>query len=277
VRVLTIAHLTWLEARRRRIVLVAVAGGLLFLAVYAVAIFFIFRNINGQGPVNLVQRSVVLEFLLLAGLYVVNFLTIAVAILLPVDTISGEISSGVMQTVASKPIRRAEIVLGKCLTYWLMTAGYLVLMGGGVVASVRFLTGFSQPHVLEALPLLLLGATVMLMISTAGGIRLTTITNGMVAFAFYGIAFVGGWVEQIGTVARSDAARYIGTAVSLVSPADAMWRRAAYELQPGAMRGLQVTPFVTGSVPSGAMIVWTIGFVIATLGLALYLFRRRAL
>jgi Cu-processing system permease protein len=277
VRILTIAHLTWLEARRRRIVLVAAAGGLLFLAVYAVAIFFIFRNISGEGPVNLVQRSVALEFLLLAGLYVVNFLTIAIAILLPVDTISGEISSGVMQTVAVKPIRRAEIVLGKCLTYWLMTAAYLILMGGGVVASVRFLTGFSQPHVLEALPLLLLGATVMLMISTAGGVRLTTITNGMVAFAFYGIAFVGGWVEQIGTVARSDAARYIGTAVSLVSPADAMWRRAAYELQPSTMRGLQVTPFVTGSVPSGAMIVWTIGFVIATLGLALYLFRRRAL
>ena len=46
-----------------------------------------------------------LQFFTLAGLYVANFLTIAAAVLLPVDTLSGEIASGVMQTLASKPIR----------------------------------------------------------------------------------------------------------------------------------------------------------------------------
>jgi len=33
------------------------------------------------------------------------------AVLLPVDTLSGEIASGVIQTLAAKPIRRGEIVL----------------------------------------------------------------------------------------------------------------------------------------------------------------------
>jgi Cu-processing system permease protein len=162
---LTVAHLTWIEARRRRIVLAAVLGGLLFLLVFAAAVFVINRSVTEAGVINIVQRRAQLQFLMLAGLYVVNFLTIAVAILLPVDTLSGEISSGIMQTLVSKPIRRAEILLGKWLTYWLMTACYLLLLAGGVVIVMRVLTGFPLPSIVVALPLMLLGATVLLSVS----------------------------------------------------------------------------------------------------------------
>ncbi len=276
-RTLTIANLTWLEARRRRVVLAAVLGGLLFLLVFAVAVFFIDRQVTALGAGNL-QRRIQLQALTLIGLYVVNFLTVAVAILLPVDTLAGEIRSGVMQTLASKPIRRSEILLGKWLSYWLMSAAYLLLMAGGIVLIMRVLTGFEQPNMMRALPLILLGATVLLTVSLAGGVRLTTITNGMVAFAFYGISFVGGWVEQVGSFTRNEAARHIGTAISLFSPSDAMWRRAAYELEPPIIRDLQtLLPFVPTSVPSAAMIAWTIGFVLVVLLVALYSFQRRAL
>ena len=100
---------------------------------------------------------------------------------------------------------------------------------------------------------------------------------GMVAFALYGIAFVGGWIEQIGTITRAASAQYIGTAISLVSPADAMWRRAAHELQPPVLRDFQFSPFSSASLPSAAMIVWTVGYVLVVLLLAFNLFRRRAL
>jgi ABC-type transport system involved in multi-copper enzyme maturation permease subunit len=277
---LTIAYLTWIEARRRRIVLAAVLGGLAFLVIYGVALFFIDRAVSAEAavtPVNLVQMRIGYQFMTLAGLYVVNFLAIAVAIMLAVDTLSGEISSGVMQTLAAKPIRRAEIVLGKWLTYWLMTAAYLALLSGGIVLMMRVIAGFEQPGLAGALPLMLLAATVMLTVSTAGGVRLTTITNGIASFAFYGIAFIGGWVEQIGSFVSNSATRYVGTAISLMSPADAMWRRATYELLPPFMRSLAVTPFSIGSVPSTAMIAWTVGFIVVVLALAIYSFRHRSL
>jgi ABC-type transport system involved in multi-copper enzyme maturation permease subunit len=271
-RILTIAHLTFIEACRRKIVPAALLCCALFLLVYGVALYFINRQIPAVG-----QRQFQLQFFTLAGLYVANFLTVAAAVLLPVDTLSGEIDSGVMQTIASKPIRRAEIVLGKWLTFWCMTAAYLAIIGGGVVLVARFTTGFVQQHVLQAFPLMLLGATVMLTISIAGSARLKTVTNGIVAFAFYGIAFIGGWVEQIGAFTRNDAARYVGTALSLVNPGDALWRRAAYELQPPVMRGLQLTPFGAGRVPSDAMIWWAVGIVAVALLFAVRVFKRRPL
>lgn len=275
-RTLAIAHLTWLEARRRRIVLAAVAGGLLFLLVFGVAIYFIERGMT-SGAMEAVALRAQLTILTLAGLYVINFLTIAVAILLAVDTLAGEIGSGVMQTLASKPVLRAEIVLGKWLAYWLMTGAYLVLMAGGVLLIMRVLADFSLPNAAAGLPLIWLGATALLTTTMVGGVRFTTITNGMVAFALYGLAFVGGWIEQVGTFTRAASAQYIGTAISLLSPADAMWRRAAYEVQPPMLQDLQFSPFSSASLPSAAMIVWTVGYVIAVLALALHLFRRRAL
>jgi len=275
---LTIAHLTWLEARRRRIVLAALIGGIAYLAVYATAMYFIDRAIEAEGVMGVLQRQGQSLFFLQAGLYVANFLALALAVLLPVDSISGEIASGVMQTLASKPIRRSDILLGKWLTYWLMTAAYLVLLAGGIVLVMRLLTRVGDVEIFAALPFMLLGATTLLTISLAGGVRFTTITNGIVAFGFYGLAFIGGWVEQIGAITQNDVARRIGTAISLVSPSDAMWRRAAFELQPPQLRDVPfMSPFSALSLPSGAMVVWTLAYVVAFLALAIWLFHRRPL
>ena len=275
---ITIARLTWIEARRRRIVLAALLGGLAFVFVFGIAVHFIVGHLPDEVRIGTIQRQMIIQIMTIAGLYVVNFLAIAVAILLPVDTLSGEIASGVMQTLASKPIRRYEIVLGKWLAYASMLGLYLLLMIGGISFVMWLETGYVQANLGLAAPLMFLGALVMATITIAGGAKLTTITNGLAAFALYGIAFIGGWVEQIGAVAGSDAARRIGTAISLLSPSDAMWRRAAYDLQPPIMRELQfMSPFGSSSLPSDAMIIWTVAFVVVTLLLTILLFRKRPL
>jgi Cu-processing system permease protein len=274
---LLIARLTWLETRRRRIALAALVCGLLFLAVFSSAIYFGFQRAAVEQGVDAVGMRVAATVLTVAGLYVVNFLVTAVAILLPIDSLSGEISSGVIQTLASKPVDRGAIVVGKWLAYLGMTAAYLALLGGGVILTMRLFADYVAPAVLAPMGLMLLGAAVMLSITIAGGVRFTTITNGIVAFGFYGIAFIAGWMEQILSLFQNNTARYVGTIVSLLSPADAMWRRAAFEMQPLATVVLQNGPFGVASVPSAAMIGWAMAFVIAVLSLAVWLFRRRPL
>jgi ABC-type transport system involved in multi-copper enzyme maturation permease subunit len=275
---LLIARLTWLETRRRRIALAAFVCGLLFLAVFASAIYFGFRHVAEQGGApNAVEMRIAATVLTVAGLYVVNFLVVAVAILLPIDSLSGEIGSGVIQTLASKPVDRAAIVVGKWLAYLAMTAAYLALLGGGVVLAMRWFADYTAPAVLAPMALMLLGAAAMLSITIAGGVRLSTITNGIVAFSFYGVAFIAGWMEQIMGLFGNSTARHVGTIVSLVSPADAMWRRAAYEMQPVTAVIFQAGPFGVTSVPSAAMIGWAAAFVVVVLAFAAWQFRRRAL
>jgi Cu-processing system permease protein len=274
---LLIARLTWLETRRRKIALAALICGLLFLLVFGSAIYVGFGRAAVQEGVDAVGMRVAATVLTVAGLYVVNFLVTAVAILLPIDSLSGEISSGVIQTLASKPVDRAAIVVGKWLAYFGMTAAYLVLLAGGVVLSMRWFADYVAPAVLAPMGLMLLGAAVMLSITIAGGVRLTTITNGIVAFGFYGVAFIAGWMEQILSMFNNTTARYVGTVVSLLSPADAMWRRAAFEMQPLATAVLQNGPFGVVSVPSAAMIVWAILFCVIVVAFAAWQFRHRPL
>jgi Cu-processing system permease protein len=277
--ILTIAHLTLLEARRRKIMLAAVVIGVAFLAVYALGLFFIFRNLVANEQ-NLIEQRAITGLLVLAGIYVANFLGVASAVLLAVDTLSGEIASGVIETVAAKPVRRSDIVLGKWLGYATIASVYLIAITIGVTVIARIVTGASSPFdVARALPLMLLQMAVLLSITIAGGTVFSTVTNGIVAFGFYGLAFMGGFVEQIALTIGNQTARDVGTAVSLLSPSDALWRMAMYQLLPEFIRNTNEAPpmFWSASTPTMAMIVWAVGYVGLALALAIRTFNRRAL
>lgn len=273
---LTIAGNTLQEALRKRVLLASLLFGLAFLLLFGIGLSAVHRDLMKHAA-SLMERRMFVTFATMAGLYAVNFLTIMTATFMPVDTLSGEIGSGVMQTVAAKPIARWSIVLGKWCAYWLVIAGYLGLMAGGTLLVARVLTGVTPPHVEQGLPLMLLEATVLLSLSIAGGTRLSTIASGMTVFGLYGLAFLGGWFEQIGTLMENSSARYLGTIASLIMPSEALWQRAAYFMQPPLMRDLHLTPFSPASLPSVAMVVWAAGYVVVALAFALRWFGRRAL
>jgi hypothetical protein len=294
--VVEIALLTFREASRRRLVLVGITLGVAFVALYGTALWLVLRNAPCgpmarpcATPFQLAQYRGAVNILALAGLYVANLLTLATAVLLPVDTLSGEIASGVAETLASKPIHRAEIVLGKWAAYFLLVLAFLLVTSGGILGTVWVITrvvtggtGFVVPGAPQGLPIMLLAATVMLTVSVAGGSRLSTVTNGMVAFGIFGLGFLGGWLEQIGefviqTPLARQAIRDVGTIVSLLTPADALWRLAASHMMPPIARDLPITPFSSLYPPSTAMVVWGIGYAGVTLLAALRWFGRRPL
>lgn len=272
----TIVGATLREAARRRILLAALVLGVAFLALFGIGLGFVHRDLGRHGVAALQQR-LALTFLTLAGLYAVNFLTVMTAAFVPVDTLSGEIASGVVQTVASKPIRRSTIVLGKWLGFAILLTGYLALMAGGLLAVARVVAGLTPPHVERGLPLMLLEGMILLTLSIAGGTRLATITNGVLVVGLYGLAFLGGWIEQVGALAGNVAARDVGTVTSLVMPGEALWQLAAWHMQPPIMRDLSLTPFSPASVPSPAMVAWAVAYVAVALLVAVRSFERREL
>ena len=278
--VLTMMRLTFLEAVRRRIALAAVLLGTAFLVLYAIALYFLVNRTGlppADNPANILLRNQVFSFLGQAGMYAVNFLGIALGALVSADTLAGEIATGTVQALVTKPVRRAEIVLGKWLAYIIVVAGYLLGMAGGVLLVARVIGGVTPPNVLNGLPLMLTEVVVLVSVSIAGGTRLSTVTNGMMVFGLYGLAFIGHWVEQIGTHISNAAARNVGTVASLIMPAEALWQRAAWLMQPTIMRELQATPFSPASVPSPAMVWWAAGYSTAALLLAVRWFGRRGL
>lgn len=279
---LTIARLSFREAARRRILLAALLLGLLFQAVYGLGFHFIMVEVEKEvGSMRLLELNQIRNFLLMAGMYVVNFLTAMMTVLTSVDTLSGEIGSGTIHTLAAKPVRRWEIVLGKFLGFAGMLSLYLLLMGGGVMGLVFLRSGYTAPSPLSAMALLWLNALVLLSVSLLGGAYLSTLANGVLVFGLYGVAFIGGWIEQIGSFftnpSASQIAINIGVITSLIMPSEALWKRAAHELQSPLVSALGVSPFTTRSYPSGVMILFAVLYLLVALALAVRHFNRRDL
>jgi ABC-type transport system involved in multi-copper enzyme maturation permease subunit len=276
--ILTIVHLTLYEARRKKILAAALMGGAAFLTVFGVGVFFGVREIARSGDPFIAQQAV-LTLLTLAGLYAGNFLAVLLAVLLPVDALSGEIDSGVMQTLASKPVRRSEILIGKWLGYGIIAIGYLCLLFFGVLAIIWVAAGRVPVHPSAGLGLMLLQVWLLVTVTIAGGTRLGTVANGIFALGYFGLGFISGLVEQIGALAGIQSAKNVGIAVSLLSPTDALWRMAAYHLQPPLVRQIMQGPPMLAivSVPNGLMAAWAAGLLLLILVWAIRSFRRRTL
>ena len=272
-----IATITWLtfhEAWRRRMVLLALVLGVLFVLVFSIGFWLITSNLNPRT--SEVQHRFTYSLLLSAGLYVTHFLTVMLAIFASVDTISGEIASHTIQAIVTKPVRRWHVLLGKWLGHAAMICLYLGLLAGGILAAVYLLAGYQPPNALPGVGLLALEALVLLSLSLLAGTRLSTLTNGVLLFMLYGLAFIGAWVEQIGALLQSRAAVNVGIITSLVIPVEALWRRAAYLMQPPILSAIP-SPFSGVSPPSVAMVFYALAYAALALVLAMRSFSRRDL
>ena len=257
---LTITRLTFLEAIRRRIALSAFVLGLAFLVLYGIGFYFIAyqSGLPATGATGALFRSQIFNFLSLAGMYAVNFLTIAMGALVSADTLAGEIASGTVQALVTKPVRRSDIVLGKWLGFAGLLLAYLLLMLGGVVAIVYFETGYAVPNMVTGLLLIYLESLVIMSLTLASSSAISTLAAGGVVFGLWGLAFIGGFVEQIGSLLKNDTVVNIGIISSLILPTEAVFRRAAWIMTAPAVQALGFSsgPLFVASVPSPAMVVY---------------------
>lgn len=230
----------------------------------------------GQAAAR-VARSEGINLLFLAGLYAVTFLSVAMGALLGADTLAGEISSGTIQTIVTKPIRRSDVVLGKWLGFAALLAFYSLLMAGGVALSVFLQSGYIPPRLWIGLPLIYLESLLMMTISIACSSTMPGLATGGVVFGLYGLAFIGGWIEQFGSLLHNQTAIKVGIVTSLLIPSEALWRRASFEMQSPLAGALGISPFSAISVPSGLMIVYAVLYLVVTLMAAINAFQHRDL
>jgi ABC-type transport system involved in multi-copper enzyme maturation permease subunit len=274
----TIAELTFREAFRRRIATAAGALGLAFLLLYGAGLYLLVADTPMQGISDRtppVMRRMVVTTLLMMGLYAANWLVVLMTVLCSVDTLSGEIASGTMQSLATKPIRRWQLVMGKWLGFAAMLTPFLILLAGGVVLEMWLMTGHLAPGVPRAIALMWVESLLLLAVTLRAGASLSTLATGALVLGLHILAFMGGWIEEFGTLAGSRTAANIGVVTSLVMPTEALWRRAAFELQGPVIGGFGRTPFATSSVPSPAMVVYAALYMVAALALAVRKFTRR--
>lgn len=276
----TMTQLTFREAARKKVLWAALAAGLGTIALFGAGLYFQLKDFAARTNPLIVRQAI--NGMLMVGLYAVDLLALAMTVMTSADTLSGEIASGTIHAVATKPITRAEILIGKWLGFAGMITFYVVLMVGAItgltrVLSAHFSVAVTPHHLLRGAALIWVECILLLNLTLSFGTTFSTLTNGVLALGLHGLAFIGGWVEQAGALTHTPRAVNVGIIASVLMPSESLWRRAAFEMQSPLVGALGFSPFSAASVPSGFMVVYATAYLAAALAFALYRFSRRDL
>lgn len=267
--------ITFREAARRKILWIAAIVAVGFLGLFWAGLHSMLRSMSPE--LSTVNRHEAIGMMLMMSLYAGSLMTSLMAAITSCDTLSGEIDSGTIHAIATKPIRRWALVLGKWAGFAFLFGIYILVIEGGAML-IGWIEGrYLPPHATTVLGLILLQAILLLSVTMACSARLSALTSGACTIGLYGLAFIGGWIEQFGALRHVRACVDLGIVASLIMPSDALWRRAAYRMQPPLLGAMGASPFSSATVPSLVMILYAGTYAMVALLLAQVLFERRDL
>lgn len=287
---LLIAELSLREAARKRLVAVLLLLTAAFLGFYLYGVVRLEQTLDqraidagleGGRSVNGAANLPVM-YTAIFGMYLVYFLGALMAVLSTVGAVSGDIESGVMQSVIARPISRPALVLGRWLGFTAVNVSYVALLSAALLGGIRLITGFLPPDPLPAVALVLLAITLVTALTVLGSTLFTTLANGIGVFVLYSVGFAGGILSTIGSFADSPTLTVLGRLANALMPTNALWLGASYHLQPEVLRQLGevargANPFFASSPIPAGLIVWAAALTLLAVGLAMWRFRRRDL
>ncbi|HVX39459.1 MAG TPA: ABC transporter permease [Gemmatimonadaceae bacterium] len=272
--VLLIARVTLREAARRRLLWTALACAAILLAIFAIALRLQVLQFQGR-PMSPFVRYQVESGMLMIGLYTCDLLAVVMTILTSIDTIAGEISSGTIHAIATKPLARWQIVIGKLAGFAAMLAAYVALTFTGTVLVAYWTTGVLPEHAITGAALIFMECLVALSLTLLFGTWLSTLATGVVVLGLQAVAFMGGWLEQVSGFSQAPRIITLGIWSSLVMPGESLWRRAAYEMQTPLAGSLSFSPFANVSIPSGVAVGYAAIYLAVVVAAAVYGFEKR--
>ena len=270
------AGVTFREAARKKMLWMALAAGGAFLMLFGTGLHFQAKDFAAHGMSPVLRREISFTMVTM-GLYAVDLLAVLMTILTSIDTLSGEIASGTIEGIATKPVPRWQVLIGKWLGFCGMLTAYIAIMVGGVNAVTYAMAGVTARHLASGLSLMWMESVVLLSVTFAFATYFSTLTTGVLTLGLHGLAFLGGWIEQFGAITQTQPAVNVGVIASVLMPSEALWRRAAFEMQSPLASAMRISPFSTLSVPSMAMVFYAALYLIIALVTAIRRFSQRDL
>jgi ABC-type transport system involved in multi-copper enzyme maturation permease subunit len=277
----TIASLTVREAVRRRLV---AAFALISVALVGLSGWG-FYLLSHNGALTSGETQIAVPQAVILFMFMFSFVVALSASAIASPAVSGEIDSGVLQTVVARPVRRSAVLFGKWLGLTGLLAAYTAIVCGLQVAVVYWATGFVAPDPAAAGAFVFAEGIVLLTLVLLLSTRLSALAAGVIGVAVFGVAWLAGVVGSLGAVFGIHAMRTASQISQYVLPTDGLWHGAIYYLEPSSLLsqrfadspGLGDSPFFASTAPSWPYLTWAGIWLAGVLVLSLVSFQRREL
>jgi len=285
--IVVIGRLTLLEALRRRILWALVVLTLVVVGLTAWGFGALVDNAREHAASELEIVAAMSQLLILVA-FMFSFVLVMTAAFLGSPAISADLDSGVLLAIAARPIRRAEILVGKWLGLTLIVVGYAAAAGLLEIGAAWWASGYHPPSPMAAVLYLGGQATVLLTVAVLLSTRLPPIAGGAVAVVLFGLSWIAGILGNVASLFQLDALAGTLDLARYLLPLDGLWRGTEFALEPQAIlllanaggdsRAVRIvanSPFFASSGPPASFVLYVIGWTVVVLGLAIVSFRRR--
>jgi len=283
--VITIAGLTVRELFRRRVVYVLAALTILSVALVGWGLDRLvdLARENGSGELE-IQIGVSQVLILIAFMF--SFVLAMTAAFVGAPAVGGDLESGVAYAILARPLRRADLIVGRWLGSAVVVVAYAIASGLLAIGVAVLVSGFGPPDPLLAVGFLAGEVLVLLTLTLALGSVLPAIAAGAIAVVGFGLGWMAGVLAGVAAALGVEGLRGVAEASRWILPTDGLWRGVIYGLEPplvvliaaGRAPALaNANPFYATEPPAVTFVVWSIVWMALVLGAATWWFERRDL
>jgi ABC-type transport system involved in multi-copper enzyme maturation permease subunit len=282
---IVVARLTVHELVRRRVVWVLAALSIVSVLLVGWGLERLVSLSRADGTDELQIRIGVSQVLILVA-FMFSFVLAMTAAFIGAPAIGGDLESGVALAILARPIRRADVLLGRWIGCSCVVVAYTALSGLLAIGVALLVSGYGPPEPLLAVAFLSLQALVLLTLTLALGSVLPSIAAGAIAVVGFGLGWMAGVMAGIATALGIELLGQVAEASRWLFPSDGLWRGVIYGLEPPlvlliaageAPELANANPFYAAAPPPLVFVIWSIAWVGLVLGAAAWWFERRDL
>jgi ABC-type transport system involved in multi-copper enzyme maturation permease subunit len=283
--VIAVARLTVHELVRRRVVLVLAILTVLSVALVGWGLGRLVGLARENGTDDLQIQIGVSQVLILIA-FMFSFVLAMTAAFVGAPAIGGDLESGVAFAILARPLRRADVLLGRWLGSAVVVVAYALASGLLAIAVTALITGYTPPDPPLAVAFLAAEALVLLTLTLALGSVLPSIAAGAIAVVGFGLGWMAGVLAGVAAALGVSALGSVAEVSRWLLPTDGLWRGVIYGLEPplvvliaaGRAPGLvQANPFYASEPPPLPFVLWSVVWMGLVLAAATWWFERRDL
>jgi Cu-processing system permease protein len=280
----TIAGFALRESLRRRVFVVVALLTVVFLVLYGLGTWQAFESVHAgdiDAQEGVDERVIAGAILLGLSMFATLFLGAILAVFLTLGAVRGDAERGLLQPLLVRPLTRGTFLAGRFLAAAVVCVAYVIVV---FLASVLITHGFGDwwPDA-TLLPALEMGAAVAVLVALAlaGSVVLSSTANGIAIFMLFGAGLTAGLLGEIGEALDSHTLSNVAKISCWVLPFEALYQQALADITQDTVGfsklAIDLGPFGGARTFGPGLVPYTIAYVAAVGGLALWRFRRRDL
>jgi ABC-type transport system involved in multi-copper enzyme maturation permease subunit len=280
-----IAGLTLREIARRRILWVLLGLSVVSVVLVGWGVDRLVTVAREHAADEIEIRIGVSQVLIMIA-FMFSFVLAMSAAFLAAPAVASDVETGTVHAMLARPLRRAELVVGRWVGLLIVIAGYAVLSGLLAIGVVGMISGYLPPSPWVAVGFLAFQAAVVLTLALALGTRLPGIAAGAITVVVFGLAWFAGVLGNVASAFDAAPLAGSGDVMRVLIPTDGLWRGVIYGLEPPLVllasmgrntQAMRANPFFADAPPPAMFIAWSAAWVVLVLAAGIALFRRREL